>query len=295
MRELIMLAAAMFVSMTIEFLPGGLLPGIVADFDVDVSAAGQLVTVFALTVVLTAAPLAQATRRLPRKRLLLVALGVIAAAGMLAAAAPSFAWLVAARVLAGLAHAVFWSVAGAYAAYLVPSSQVARATAWRPGRGHRRRANRQRDGPGLRIAGRFLAVARGGVRCAAASRLVPTPREPGAEGGARRPADGEQGAASGVAGVRAAAGGGPGALIVWPLHRPQPAAGRPRLVVAAGCGPLRRSAYSRRSCRPPRSPSGLGEGPWRAASWWGWRHSLRFPGSLWRATVRRWSPSPWGC
>src|SRR4051794_5085799 len=87
---LVALSAATFVSMTTEFIPGGLIPNIAADFGAGVSQVGVLVSAFALTVILSATPLSVLTRRLPRKSILLVAFALIAGANLLAAAAPSF-------------------------------------------------------------------------------------------------------------------------------------------------------------------------------------------------------------
>ncbi len=115
--------------MSTEFLPGGLLPNIAATFDRPVTDVGQLITVFAGAVILTAAPLAVLTRRVPRKPLAIVALIGIAAATGLAAFAPTFEVLLIARVSGGVAHGLFWSVAAAYAADLVAPSQLGRATA----------------------------------------------------------------------------------------------------------------------------------------------------------------------
>ena len=129
LRGLLTLAAAIFVSMSTEFLPGGLLPNIAATFDRPVTDVGQLVTVFAGAVILTAAPLAVLTRRVPRKPLAIIALIGITAATGLAAFAPTFEVLLIARVAGGVAHGLFWSVAAAYAAELVAPSQLGRATA----------------------------------------------------------------------------------------------------------------------------------------------------------------------
>ncbi len=126
---LITLATAIFVCVTSEFLPTGLLPQIAADLDVTEAQVGLLVTIFAGTVVVTTAPLAALTRRFDRKHLVIVVLVLFALANVAAALAPSYAWLVAARVLGGVSHGLFWAVVGAYAGYLVPKHQIARAVA----------------------------------------------------------------------------------------------------------------------------------------------------------------------
>jgi len=132
---LLTLGTAIFFMVTSEFLPTGLLPQIAGDLDVSEAQVGLLVTIFAGTVVLTTAPLAALTRRFDRKHLILVVLVVFAIANVGAALAPDYGLLVVARVLGGLAHGLFWAVAGAYAGYLVPKHQIARAVAVTSGGG----------------------------------------------------------------------------------------------------------------------------------------------------------------
>jgi predicted MFS family arabinose efflux permease len=100
-----------------------------ADLNVSQSQIGLLVTAFAATVVLTTAPLAVVTRRFSRKWLMIVLLGVFAISNLLAGIAPTYEFLVAARVLGGLAHGLFWAVTGPYASHLVPPHLLARAIA----------------------------------------------------------------------------------------------------------------------------------------------------------------------
>jgi predicted MFS family arabinose efflux permease len=123
------LAALIFTSVTIEFLPTGLLPEIAADLDVSLSQVGLLVSIFAGTVVLSAAPLATLTRPFPRKTLVLIVLLVFVASSVLTGLAPSYPVMVGARVLGGLAHGLFWAVVGAYSGHLVPKKMLGRAVA----------------------------------------------------------------------------------------------------------------------------------------------------------------------
>ncbi len=125
--RLLVLAGAIFVSVSSEFLPTGLLPEIAADLDVSESRVGLLVTIFALTVVVSTAPLTLLTRRFSRKWLLIAMLGVFALSNVLAASAETYEALAGARVLGGLAHGLFWAVATPYTALLVPANQLARA------------------------------------------------------------------------------------------------------------------------------------------------------------------------
>ncbi|MDR6685299.1 putative MFS family arabinose efflux permease [Arthrobacter sp. 1088] len=126
---LLALSAAIFISMATEFLPGGLIPQIAADFDRSPGEVGHLITVFALTVIVTAAPVALLTRRVQRKALILVAFALIGLGNIATVLAPSFEFLLAARVLGALAHGAFWSVVAAYPAHLVRPTQLGKATA----------------------------------------------------------------------------------------------------------------------------------------------------------------------
>lgn len=126
---LLTLAGAIFVSVTSEFLPTGLLPDMARDLKVSLSTAGLLVTVFAGTVVFATTPLAALTRSYSRKTLVVVVLLVIALANTLAGLAPTYEMLVGARILGGLGHGLFWAVVAAYSAHLVPKHQLGRAVA----------------------------------------------------------------------------------------------------------------------------------------------------------------------
>lgn len=125
--RLLVLSGAIFVSVSSEFLPTGLLPDIAADLDVLESRVGLLVTLFAFTVAISAAPLTLLTRRMSRKWLLVGLLGIFAISNVLAALAPTYELLGAARVVGGLAHGLFWAVTTPYIARLVAPAQLARA------------------------------------------------------------------------------------------------------------------------------------------------------------------------
>ncbi len=124
-----LLSAGIFVAVTSEFLPIGLLPQLTAELGITEPQVGMLITVFAATVVVATAPLTQFTQRVPRKRLLIVLLVVFAVANLLAAVAPSYAVLLVARVIGGAAHGVFWAVVTPYAARLVAPERLASAVA----------------------------------------------------------------------------------------------------------------------------------------------------------------------
>jgi multidrug resistance protein len=120
-------ALAIFLSVTIEMLPTGLLSYMSSELGVAESLIGLTVSVFAFTVVLTSAPLAHLTRRVDRHRLVVIVLLVLVVSTVMTALSPNYAVLVIARVIGGVAHGIFWTVIGAYSAYLVPKEQIGRA------------------------------------------------------------------------------------------------------------------------------------------------------------------------
>lgn len=126
---LLVLAAAIFVCVTSEFLPTGLLPQMARGLNVSTADAGLLISIYAGTVVVSTAPMARITAHLPRKPLILICLGVFALMNVATAFAPTFAFVAVSRVIAGVAHGLFWAVVGAYAAHLVPKHLIARAVA----------------------------------------------------------------------------------------------------------------------------------------------------------------------
>ena len=123
------LGAAAFCFATSEHLPVGLLPVISSSLRSPLSATGLLVTVYAAVVVVAAVPLTYLTRRVRRRVLVPGTLGVFVAGTLAAAAAPGYGWLMGARVVTALSHAVFWSVVAAVAAGLFPAGVRGKAVA----------------------------------------------------------------------------------------------------------------------------------------------------------------------
>jgi predicted MFS family arabinose efflux permease len=123
------LSLSAFAAVTTEIAPVGLLPAIGHAFGVGESTAGLLVSLFALTVAALAVPLTLATKRVPGKRLLLVAMSSYTVSNVISALAPSLAVLAAGRALGGVTHALFFSVFIGYVTRLVPPAQTGRALA----------------------------------------------------------------------------------------------------------------------------------------------------------------------
>jgi predicted MFS family arabinose efflux permease len=126
---LLVLAVSVFAAVTTELVPVGLLPQLSSAFHVSTSVAGLLVSAYAVMVAALSVPLALATRRLPRKPVLLTTIGGYVVSNVTAAIAPSFGVLAAGRVIGGVTHALFFAVCIGYAARLVPATQTGRAMA----------------------------------------------------------------------------------------------------------------------------------------------------------------------
>ncbi|HVQ96688.1 MAG TPA: MFS transporter [Mycobacteriales bacterium] len=123
------LALGTFSFVTTETLPIGLLPQIAADLGVSLSAAGLLVSGYALVVLVMSVPLTMLLRRVPRRYLLAGVFTVFAAATGLSATAATYPMLLLARMAIALTHSVFWSVVAATAVGLHPPRHRGRVLA----------------------------------------------------------------------------------------------------------------------------------------------------------------------
>src|SRR5580692_6727475 len=99
---LITLSLSAYAAVTTEMAPVGLLPEIGHAFGVAESTAGLLVSLYAVLVAVLAVPLALATRRVPGKRLLLLAMSSYTVSNVIAALAPSLAVLAVGRAIGGV-------------------------------------------------------------------------------------------------------------------------------------------------------------------------------------------------
>ncbi|GAA2229236.1 MFS transporter [Streptomyces nogalater] len=106
----LMLAA--FTLNTVESLPVGLLEPVAAGLRVSVPAAGLLVTGYGLTVAVASVPLARLLRAVPRRHVLAGLLAALVVSSVVSALAASYGVLLAARMTAALAQALFWAVMG---------------------------------------------------------------------------------------------------------------------------------------------------------------------------------------
>jgi DHA1 family inner membrane transport protein len=123
------LAFSAFLIVTTEFLIVGLLPALARDLDISISMAGQLITLFAFTVMIFGPPLTAVLSHLDRKKLFVAILLIFAASNALAAVSNSFWLLAVARIVPALALPVFWGTASETAGQLAGPEKAGQAIA----------------------------------------------------------------------------------------------------------------------------------------------------------------------
>lgn len=123
------LSLGAFALVASEFLPVSILTPIASDLSISEGLAGQAISVSGAFAVLTSLTLANLTRNMDRKIVLLVLVALMLASSSLAALAPSFGIFLVGRALIGVAIGGFWSMSAAVAMRLVPERSVPRALA----------------------------------------------------------------------------------------------------------------------------------------------------------------------
>ncbi|OEZ32837.1 MFS transporter [Variovorax boronicumulans] len=126
---LLALTAGAFGIGTTEFVIMGLLMQVSTDLQVSITAAGLLISGYALGVAVGAPVLTIATRKLPRKTVLLALMAIFTLGNLACALAPNYEMLMAARVITSLAHGTFFGVGSVVATGLVVPERRASAIA----------------------------------------------------------------------------------------------------------------------------------------------------------------------
>ncbi|MBB4221561.1 MFS transporter [Variovorax sp. 375MFSha3.1] len=126
---LLALTAGAFGIGTTEFVIMGLLMQVSTDLHVSITAAGLLISGYALGVAVGAPVLTIATRKLPRKTVLLALMAIFTLGNLACALAPNYEMLMAARVITSLAHGTFFGVGSVVATGLVAPERRASAIA----------------------------------------------------------------------------------------------------------------------------------------------------------------------
>lgn len=128
-RQLWLLALANFAIGMGAFVVVGVLSPVAQAFGIDRAHAGALMSVYAATYAVASPLLIAATGRLDRRRLMSIGLALFALGSVLAALAPSFALLLAARALMALGGGLVTPVAASVGVALAGPGQQGRALA----------------------------------------------------------------------------------------------------------------------------------------------------------------------
>ena len=127
--RLLPLSLALFAVGTDGFVIAGLLPAIARDLGVDIPAAGQLVTAFALAFAVSAPVLGAATSALDRRATMLIGLAGFSVGNALTALGPTYAVVLGARVFTALGAGLIGAAAFSTAAAIAPPERQGRALA----------------------------------------------------------------------------------------------------------------------------------------------------------------------
>ncbi|MFE3453342.1 MFS transporter [Nonomuraea sp. NPDC059194] len=122
-------AVGTFTIVTSEMLPVGLLTPMGATLGVSAGTAGLTMSAPGVVAALSAPLLAVVAGRVDRRIVLMALMALLAGANLVAAFSPTYAVMLAARVLVGVSIGGFWAFAAGLAGRLVPERHIGRAAA----------------------------------------------------------------------------------------------------------------------------------------------------------------------
>lgn len=128
-KSILALTTSAFGIGTSEFIIMGLLPDLARSFSVSIPKAGLLVSAYAISVTVGSPLVALALSRVERKRSLVLLMGIFVLGNFACALAPTFGFLLAARILTALCHGAFFGTGSIVASNLVPKEKRSQAIA----------------------------------------------------------------------------------------------------------------------------------------------------------------------
>jgi predicted MFS family arabinose efflux permease len=123
------ITASLFVFLTTELMPVGLLTPLGASLGVSTGTAGLMVTLYGISAGLGVPFLVAWTRRVDRRALLSALLVVLVVGNLVTAVSPSYPLVLATRLAMGFASGVFWAIGVSMAMRIVPERHASRAAA----------------------------------------------------------------------------------------------------------------------------------------------------------------------
>ncbi|TDX02599.1 MFS transporter [Kribbella sp. VKM Ac-2566] len=123
------ITASLFVFLTTELMPVGLLTPLSTSLGVPVGVAGLMVTLYGVSAGLGVPFIVAWSRRVNRRLLLAVLLSVLTVGNLVTAIAPNFPLMLATRLCMGFASGVFWAIGVSMAMRLVAERDASKAAA----------------------------------------------------------------------------------------------------------------------------------------------------------------------
>ena len=126
---LLALAIGAFAIGTTEFSPMGFLPQIAENLNISIPTAGMLITAYALGVMIGAPIMTLWFGHFPRRKALIILMGIFTLGNIFAAIAPNYWGLMGARIFTSLNHGAFFGIGSIVAISVVPKDKQASAVA----------------------------------------------------------------------------------------------------------------------------------------------------------------------
>ncbi len=126
---LLALAVGAFAIGTTEFSPMGFLPQIAENLGISIPTAGMLITAYALGVMIGAPFMTLWFGRFSRRKALIILMAIFTVGNLLAAIAPDYWGLMAARIITSLNHGAFFGIGSIVATSVVAKDKQASAVA----------------------------------------------------------------------------------------------------------------------------------------------------------------------
>ncbi|MEJ3658367.1 MFS transporter [Actinomycetes bacterium KLBMP 9759] len=123
------ITASLFVFLTTELMPVGLLTPLSTGLGISVGVAGLMVTLYGLSAGLGVPFIVAWTRRVDRRVVLTALLAVLAIGNLVTAVSPNYPLVLTTRLVMGFASGVFWAIGVSMAMRIVPGRHASRAAA----------------------------------------------------------------------------------------------------------------------------------------------------------------------
>ncbi|WP_169949878.1 MFS transporter [Microbispora sp. H11081] len=123
------ITASLFVFLTTELMPVGLLTPISTSLGISVGAAGLMVTLYGVSAGLGVPFIVAWTRRVNRRVLLSALLAILTLGNVIISVSPDFPVILTTRLVMGFANGVFWAIGVSMAMRLVAERHAGRAAA----------------------------------------------------------------------------------------------------------------------------------------------------------------------